>query len=116
VRLASGRRLWIKGHGTGTLDSGRLEAEAFGRVMPSCPLVGWKGSIGHTLGSNGLVELAVAVESLRSGRIPGTVGSAAPAFSETVALEPITDGSFDGVLCASNAFGGAHAALLLCHA
>jgi 3-oxoacyl-(acyl-carrier-protein) synthase len=84
--------------------------------MPSCPLVGWKGSIGHTLGSNGLVELAVAVESLRSGRIPGTVGSAAPAFSETVALEPITDGSFDGVLCASNAFGGAHAALLLCHA
>ncbi len=116
VRLASGRRVWIKGHGTGTLESGRLEAEAFARAMPSSPLVGWKGSIGHTLGSNGLVELAVAVESLRSGRIPGTVGSAAPAFSGTVALEPIAGGSFDGVLCASNAFGGAHAALLLCHA
>lgn len=116
VRLASGRRLWIKGHGTGTLESGRLEAEAFRRACPASPLVGWKGSLGHTLGSNGLVELAVALESLRSGRIPGTVGSAAPTFSENVSLGPIVDSSFDGVVCASNAFGGAHAALLLCHA
>lgn len=116
VRLASGRRIWIKGHGTGTLESGRLEAEAFARAMPSSPLVGWKGSIGHTLGSNGLVELAVAVESLRSGRIPGTVGSAEPVFCGSVALGPIDDASFDGVLCAGNAFGGAHAGLLLCHA
>jgi 3-oxoacyl-(acyl-carrier-protein) synthase len=116
VQLASGRRLWIKGHGTGTLEAGRLEAEAFRRACPDSPLVGWKGSLGHTLGSNGLVELAVALESLRSGRIPGTVGSAAPTFSETVSLDPIVDSSYDGVICASNAFGGAHAALLLCHA
>ena len=116
IRLASGRRIWIKGHGTGTLEAGRLEAEAFGRAFPTSPLVGWKGSLGHTLGSNGLVELALAAESLRSGRIPGTVGSAAPTFSANVALGPVMDPSFDGVLCASNAFGGAHAALLLCHA
>jgi 3-oxoacyl-(acyl-carrier-protein) synthase len=116
VRVASGRRLWIKGHGTGTLEAGRLEAEAFGRACPASPLVGWKGSLGHTLGSSGLVELAVALESLRSGRIPGTVGSEAPTFSEKVSLGPIFDSSFDGVVCASNAFGGAHAALLLCHA
>jgi len=116
VRLAGGRRIWIKGHGTGTLDAGRLEAEAFQRAFPTSPLVGWKGSLGHTLGSNGLVELAVAVEALRTGCIPGTVGSAAPAFSQNVALGPVNDPSFDGVLCASNAFGGAHAALLLCHA
>ncbi|MGD1030777.1 MAG: beta-ketoacyl synthase N-terminal-like domain-containing protein [Opitutaceae bacterium] len=116
VRLASGRRLWIKGHGTGTLEAGRLEAEAFRRACPASPLVGWKGSLGHTLGSNGLVELAVALESLGSGRIPGTVGSAAPTFSEMVSLDPIFDSTYDGVICASNAFGGAHAALLLCHA
>ncbi len=116
ARLAGGRRLWIKGHGTGTLDAGRLEAEAFGRVFPGSPLVGWKGSLGHTLGSSGLVELCVAAESLRSGRIPGTVGSAAPAFAPAVSFDPIADRSFDGVVCASNAFGGAHAALLLLHA
>lgn len=116
VQLAAGRRFWIKGHGTGTLDSGRLEAEAFRRACPASPLVGWKGSLGHTLGSSGLVELAIALESLRSGRIPGTVGSAAPTFSETVSLGSINDSSYDGVVCASNAFGGAHAALLLYHA
>jgi hypothetical protein len=116
VRLAEGRRIWIKGHGTGTLESGRLEATAFRRAFPDSPLVGWKGSLGHTLGSCGLVELAIAAEALSTGRIPGTVGSVAPAFTETVSIDPIADSTFEGVLCASNAFGGAHAAFLLCHA
>jgi hypothetical protein len=33
-----------------------------------------------------------------------------------VALESFRNGAFDGVVCASNAFGGAHAAFLLSHA
>jgi hypothetical protein len=114
--FASGRRLWIKGHGTGTLEAGRLEAEMCARVFPGAPLVGWKGSLGHTLGSCGLVELALAAEALRSGRTPGTVGSVAPAFTETVAFESFANAAYDGVVCASNAFGGAHAAFLLSHA
>jgi hypothetical protein len=111
-----GRRVWLKGHGTGTLEAGRLEVDAFGRVFPAAPLVGWKGSLGHTLGSCGLVELALAVEAVRAGRTPGTVGSAAPVFADSVALESFANGAFDGVVCASNAFGGAHAAFLLSHA
>ena len=112
---ACGRRVWIKGHGTGTLDAGRLEAEAFARALPGAPLVSWKGSLGHTLGSCGLVELAVTLAALREGarKIPGTVGSTAPAFTDTVALDPFASGAFDAVVLASNAFGGAHAALLL---
>lgn len=113
---AAGRRLWLKGHGTGTLEAGRLECEAFSRLFPGSPLVGWKGSLGHTLGSCGLVELALGVEAMRAGRTPGTVGSAAPVFSDSVALEPFANGAFDGAVCASNAFGGAHAAFILCHA
>jgi hypothetical protein len=116
VAAAAGRRLWLKGHGTGTLEAGRMESAAFARVFPGAPLVGWKGSLGHTLGSCGLVELAIAAAALRSGRTPGTVGSAAPAFTAEVALAPFANGAFDGVVCASNAFGGAHAALLLSHA
>lgn len=112
----AGRRLWVKGHGTGTLETGRLEAEAYARALPGAPLVSWKGSLGHTLGSCGLVELALAVESLGTGRAPGTVGSAAPCFTDTVALAPFPTGGLDGVVIASNAFGGAHAALLLGHA
>jgi hypothetical protein len=112
---AAARRIWVKGHATGTLEAGRLEAEAFARHFPDSPLVGWKGSLGHTLGSCGLVELALAVAALRAGRIPGTVGGLRPCFTETVALEPFASGGYTGAVLASNAFGGAHAALLLTH-
>ena len=113
--VAAGRRVWVKGHGTGTLEAGRLEAEAFARHLPAAPLTGWKGSLGHTLGSCGLVELALALAALRGGRIPGTVGGAAPSFTDNVALEPFASAGFDGAILTSNAFGGAHAAMLLTH-
>jgi 3-oxoacyl-(acyl-carrier-protein) synthase len=113
---AGGRRLWVKGHGTGTLEAGRLEAEAYRSTLPGSPLVSWKGSLGHTLGSCGLVELALAIEALRTGRVPGTVGSTAPCFTDTVSLGEFPAAGYEGVVVASNAFGGAHAALLLSHA
>ena len=115
VAAAAGRRVWLKGHGTGTLDAGRLESEALAAAFPGAPLVGWKGSLGHTLGSCGLVELALACESIRAGRAPGTIGGAAPSFQDSVALAPIDTRGTDGVVCTSNAFGGAHAAFLLSH-
>ena len=115
ANAAGGRRVWVKGHGTGTLEAGRLEAETLARQFPGAPLVGWKGSLGHTLGSCGLVELAIALEALRGGRIPGTVGGAAPSFTDTVALDSFASAGFDGAILTSNAFGGAHAAMLLTH-
>ena len=113
---AAGRRLWLKGHGTGTLEAGRLECAALGAAFPDAPLVSWKGSLGHTLGSCGVVELALAVASVRTGRAPGTVGGLAPSFAPQVALDAFSTADCDGVVCASNAFGGAHAAFLLTHA
>ena len=112
---AAGRRLWLKGHGTGTLEAGKLESSALTEAFPGAPLVGWKGSLGHTLGSCGLVELALACAAIRAGRAPGTVGSAPPVFHADVALDPVALNQMDGVVCASNAFGGAHAAFLLSH-
>jgi hypothetical protein len=116
AEAARGRRLWLKGHGTGTLEAGRLESAAFARAFPGAPLVGWKGSLGHTLGTCGLVELAVTAESLRSGHTPGTVGSVRPTMADSVALDEFANAEFDGAVCASNAFGGAHAGLILAHA
>ncbi len=113
---ARGMKVWFKGHGTGTLEAGRMEVSAALRAFPGAPIVGWKGALGHTLGSCGLVELAIAIEASREGRSPGTHGEGLPAMAGDVAVESFSTASFDGVVCASNAFGGAHAALLLCHA
>jgi 3-oxoacyl-(acyl-carrier-protein) synthase len=113
---SAGRRLWLKGHGTGTLEAGRLESAALAAAFPNVSLVAWKGSLGHTLGSCGLVELALGCESIRTGCAPGTVGGTEPSFHANVAIAPVATDETDGVVCASNAFGGAHAALLLAHA
>jgi hypothetical protein len=110
---ARGRRLWLKGHGTGTLEAGRLEAQVLQAAFPGAPLVSWKGSLGHTLGSCGLVELALVLASLAEGRAPGTVGSTGPTFTPEVAVQPFATDGFDAVLCTSNAFGGAHATFLV---
>lgn len=113
-----GRRIWVRGHGTGTLEAGRLEAEAVSRALPEAPLVSWKGSLGHTLGSCALVELAVAVAAWDSGRIPGTPGCLPgdQLMVENVRREAFEAAAYDGALLLSNAFGGAHAGCLLSHA
>jgi hypothetical protein len=110
------RRVWLKGHGTGTLEAGRLEARALATAFPGAPLVSWKGAIGHTLGSCGLVELAIATAALRAGRAPGTVGAVAPGFTPEVSFAAFDLAGYDGAVCTSNAFGGAHAAFFLHHA
>jgi len=114
-KAARDRSLWYKGHGTGTMEAGRMELAAAERAFPGAPVTGWKGSLGHTLGSCGLVELALATEALRVGWAAGTVG-AGGRMTGQVATAPFPVTSFDGVVCASNAFGGAHAAFLLRHA
>lgn len=116
VGLAGPGRLWIKGHGTGTIEAGRLEAETLQRLFPGAPLVSWKGSLGHTLGSCLLVELAVVLRAMATGQVPGTVATAPPAFAPNVAAAAFPAGRADTVLLTANAFGGAHAACLLSHA
>lgn len=110
------RSCWIKGHGTGTLEAGRLEAVKTHEILPGSPLVSWKGSLGHTLGSCALVELAVGLAAARAGNIPGTVGTTGPCYSPEVATAPFPRGERDSVLMLSNAFGGSHAAMIVDYA
>jgi 3-oxoacyl-(acyl-carrier-protein) synthase len=111
----SKHRFWIKGHGTGTVEAGRIEAVTLKRLYPDAPLVGWKGAIGHTLGSCGLVELAVTCRSIENGVVPGTAGSEAPFFTENVRPGRFDSKAYDAALILSNAFGGAQAALVVSH-
>jgi hypothetical protein len=107
------KHVWVKGHGTGTRDAGKLECDAIFAHYPEAPLVSWKGGIGHTLGSCGLVELGITLEGLKHGKIPGTVGTKAPTLSPNVAIDAFEAAPFDGVIMSSNAFGGAHASYFL---
>lgn len=110
------RKTWIKGHGTGTLDAGKMEADAFSTVLPETPIVSWKGSLGHTLGSCGIVELAIALRAIEKGIAPGTVGTKGPTISPTVAKSSFSIKEHDSVALFSNAFGGAHAGCVISHA
>lgn len=106
-------KVWFKGHGTGTLEPGALECAAAEAAFPGAPITGWKGGLGHTLGSCALVELAIGLESLRTGTAPGTVGTAGECFSQSVATAAFPVSGYDGAVMACNAFGGAHAAMLV---
>ena len=106
-------RVWVKGHGTGTLDAGKLEAQAVAAVIPEAPLVSWKGGIGHTLGSCGLVEINIAMEAMIHGQVPGTVGTTGPTWDPNVRTQPFATREFHGAVLSSNAFGSAHASSLL---
>ncbi|WP_309387034.1 hypothetical protein [Cerasicoccus frondis] len=115
AEAATDRRIWIKGHGTGTLEAGRLESAAAAKAFPGAPLVSWKGSLGHTLGSCGLIELAIAQQSFCQKQAPGTVGASAPFICDNVQAKAFSLTNFDGVVLLSSAFGGAHAGhLLIC--
>jgi len=107
---------WIKGHGTGTLEAGKMEAETVQQLFPGQPLVSWKGALGHTLGSCALVELAIALAAQTGGQVPGTVGTQGPCFSPAVQTSPFAARDFNTILLLSNAFGGAHGAMAVSNA
>lgn len=70
-------------HGTGTRLNDRAEATALATVFgehAGAPLVtAIKSMTGHTSGASGLVGVVVAVESIRRGVVPPTVGLDHPA-------------------------------------
>lgn len=112
-RCLGGEKVWVKGHGTGTLTAGKLEAESVASVFSKAPLVSWKGGIGHTLGSCGLVELSLAMEAIKNNKAPGTVGTEGSTINDNVRKEGFSLSEYDGVIMSSNAFGGAHASYFL---
>jgi len=65
----------ISAHGTGTVFNDSMEMKAFKSVFHgrSVPTYSIKGGIGHTMGSAGLVDIIVAIQSLKEKVVPQTV-------------------------------------------
>ncbi len=70
----------VSAHGTGTVYNDAMEMKAFHSVFEekAAPVYSIKGGIGHTMGAAGLVEMIIAMRSLREGIAPGTVNLKEP--------------------------------------
>lgn len=100
-------------HGTATRANDRAEALAYASACPGIPITAAKGCLGHSLGACGVVELALALEGRRQGRIPGVAGlrstdTGLPLL--TPSWHPMPPGP---LLAASAGFGGLNGAVLL---
>lgn len=72
----------LMAHGTGTALNDSVEAlaikQVFGTAVTRVPISGLKSMTGHTSGASGLMGVIVAIEAMRQGRIPPTVGYTEP--------------------------------------
>jgi 3-oxoacyl-[acyl-carrier-protein] synthase II len=109
----------VNAHGTGTLLNDAAEAASITAVLGKrtlrCPVTSIKGSIGHTLGAAGAIEAVVAVQTLRTGLIPPTVGlrEPDPEFGLDVVQDRARREDVRVVVSNSFGFGGANAVLCL---
>ena len=94
-----------------------MELKAFGAVFGAAPRPTYsvKGGIGHTLGAAVLVEMLVALESLRQAIVPPTVNlrTVDPLAQGWVAQQAVSLRSAEATLSTNSGFGGINAALIL---
>ncbi len=106
----------ISAHGTGTIYNDLMELKAFNQIFKrgKVPVYSIKGSIGHTLGAAGGIEVALATKALEKQIIPPTVGFENPEEGAEgfINSEPK---HFNGkyMLTSNSGFGGINAAIVL---
>jgi 3-oxoacyl-(acyl-carrier-protein) synthase len=106
-------------HGTATVHNDRMEAMAHaalfsGRAVPVCAA---KGSIGHTLGAAGALDVAICALTLRRGIIPpvANLREVDPLARIPAVIGTARSDGGTSALVVSAGFGGINAALLLRH-
>ncbi len=103
-------------HGTGTVYNDAMELTAIETIFGEkrFAVFGVKGSIGHTLGAAGAIELALCDKILHTNTIPPTNGMSNP---EERAIGRVSSQSqmFSGnnILTTNSGFGGVNAAVIL---
>ena len=106
----------ISAHGTATPYNDQMELTAFGAIFGerAVPMHSVKGSIGHTLGAAGGIEVALGLKCLEKGKLPATVGLREPEEAGerflSRSVQPI-EGSY--LLSTNSGFGGVNAAVIL---
>ncbi len=102
----------INAHGTGTVFNDAMEIKAFEQVCPGVPFYSVKGAIGHCLGAAGVIEAAIAIETIKRGIIPPTVGLREPDEGAEAAVVRPRPLARPAVISCNSGFGGINAAVL----
>lgn len=106
---------FITAHGTATLYNDNMESIAFHRAgLDGVYLNSLKGYFGHTLGAAGVVELAIAMQSMRTQQLVKSLGYQEVGTDH--ALNVITENKpakIDTILKTSSGFGGVNATLII---
>ena len=106
----------ICAHGTGTAHNDTMELAAFHRVFGDrkIPVFSVKGSIGHTMGAAGGIEVALGVKALSLQVAPPTVGFLEPENGAEGMVQGVPARfSGDYLLSTNSGFGGINAAIIL---
>ncbi|MFQ5560776.1 MAG: beta-ketoacyl synthase N-terminal-like domain-containing protein [Nitrospinota bacterium] len=107
----------ISSHGTGTIYNDAMEMKAFRTIFGNNrrPVYSIKGGIGHSMGAAGLVEMIIALRTLRSGISPPTVNLNEVDEDARGWVSPFESSldKYKMVLSTNSGFGGVNAALVL---
>jgi 3-oxoacyl-[acyl-carrier-protein] synthase-1 len=105
---------YISAHGTATDYNDEMEAKALSSAgLERVPVNSFKGYFGHTLGAAGIIESALAVESMRNNELFRSAGFENPGISKHINI--LTDHLSKEVnhcLKTASGFGGCNAAIL----
>lgn len=106
----------VSAHGTGTIYNDLMEIKALRRVFDGrdIPVYSVKGSIGHTTGAAGGIEVALAAKALCVRTVPPTTGFKDPEEgAEGLVSAQTAPLAGDLCLTSNSGFGGINAAIVL---
>jgi 3-oxoacyl-[acyl-carrier-protein] synthase-1 len=105
---------YISAHGTATDYNDEMEAKAYSWAgLEPVPVNSFKGYFGHTLGAAGIIESALAIESMRNNELFRSAGFESPGTSKNINV--LTDHiaiEVNHCLKTASGFGGCNAAIV----
>jgi len=107
---------YINAHATSTPQGDDLEAASIAALFgQGVPVSSTKGATGHLLGAAGALEAVVAVQALRTGKLPATLNLENPSVQGLALIQgkALEAQDLRAVLSNSFGFGGTNASLVL---
>ena len=105
---------YISSHGTATPFNDEMEAIAFNRLgLEKVPVNSLKGFYGHTLGTSGLLETVIGIQSVLESRIFTSLGFDEMGVSQPInIIEKNENRNINYFLKTASGFGGCNTAVL----